>query len=67
MPIIRPFHALTEDFFHNNSDCTEGAAIKPEDLKRGTGGKQLCEICKRLTKADPVPYNDLNVFRPGKY
>lgn len=34
---------------HNNTDCTEGNNIEPENRREGTGGRPLYEHCKRLS------------------
>lgn len=49
---VTPFHSKRKDIkaYHNNSKCTEGNNIERENLKRGTGGRRLCERCKKLNK-----------------
>ena len=34
--------------YHNNRNCTEGNNIESENLKTGTGNKNLCSKCKKL-------------------
>jgi len=51
MPKVKSFHSkLPSDrpVYHNNSKCTEGDNIQPENKVAGTGGHPLCDHCKRL-------------------
>jgi hypothetical protein len=43
-----PWHSIKQNVHHNNTDCTEGNNIEPEYRRSGTGGKPLCDRCKRL-------------------
>jgi hypothetical protein len=43
-----PWHSVQESVHHNNTQCTEGNNIEKKYRKEGTGGKPLCEHCKRL-------------------
>ena len=36
--------------YHNNPACRFGYVLKPENVRRGTGGKWLCKECERLNK-----------------
>lgn len=49
---VIPFHSKRKDIkvYHNNNRCTEGNNIEPWNYKRGTGGRRLCERCKKLNK-----------------
>lgn len=33
---------------HDHNDCPDGKRIKTENRKYGTGGKPLCDACKKL-------------------
>jgi len=46
-----PWHSVNSDIYHNNPNCQTGNRIEPENLRQGTGNKQLCEECKRLNSA----------------
>jgi hypothetical protein len=46
-----PWHSVNSEVYHNNPDCQTGNSIEPENVRQGTGGKQLCEECRRLNKA----------------
>lgn len=48
MAKVSPFHAVLRSVHHDNSDCTEGNNIEPENRRSGTGGKPKCDHCKRL-------------------
>lgn len=43
-----PFHSPKQSVHHNNTKCTEGNNIETGNKKSGTGGKPLCDHCKRL-------------------
>lgn len=45
---VSPWHSIKQSVHHNNTECTEGNNIEPENRRRGTDGKPLCEHCKRL-------------------
>lgn len=36
------------DVYHNNTGCTEGNNIEARYWASGTGGKRLCDHCRRL-------------------
>jgi len=46
-----PWHSANSDVYHNNHNCRTGNSIKTENVRRGTGGKPLCEECERLDSA----------------
>jgi hypothetical protein len=48
MPRVEPFHSVLQPVHHDNSRCTEGNNIEPQYLRKGTGGKPLCQHCQRL-------------------
>lgn len=52
MPKVPAFHSIKESskVHHNNSKCTEGNNIERENKRDGTGGKPLCDHCKRLNE-----------------
>lgn len=43
------FHSVKQDKHHNNTSCTEGNNIEPENWRAGTGGKPLCKRCQDLS------------------
>ena len=47
----RPWHSANSDVYHNNPSCQTGNSMDPENVRRGTGGKSLCEECQRLNNA----------------
>ena len=49
---VSPFHSKRKGImvYHNNNRCTEGNNIESRNYKRGTGGKRLCERCKKLNR-----------------
>jgi hypothetical protein len=46
-----PWHSVDSNVFHNNPNCQTGSRIEPENVRQGTGNKQLCEECARLNSA----------------
>ena len=48
MPKTNPWHSVKQDVYHNNTECTEGNNIEPENRREGDGGKRLCDHCKSL-------------------
>lgn len=43
-----PWHSTKSNVHHECTNCNTGNNIEKENLKPGTGGKPLCEECKRL-------------------
>jgi hypothetical protein len=43
-----PWHSIKQSVHHNDTACTEGNNIEPENKRDGTGGKPLCSHCARL-------------------
>jgi len=50
MPKTSPWHSIKQNVHHNNTECNEGNNIEPENRREGTGGKPLCENCKKLNE-----------------
>lgn len=50
MAKVNPFHSKRPgtNRHHDNSSCTEGNNIEPENRVSGTGGHPLCARCKEL-------------------
>lgn len=48
MSKTNPWHSIKQQKHHNNTKCTEGNNIEPENRRSGTGGKPLCSHCSRL-------------------
>ncbi len=48
MPQRSPWHSEKSDVYHNNTNCNTGNNIEKENVRPGTGGKKLCDECKRL-------------------
>ena len=46
-----PWYSANSDVYHNNPNCQTGNNMDPENVRQGTGGKPLCEECKRLNNA----------------
>lgn len=46
-----PWHSVNADVYHDNPNCITGGNIEPENVRKGTGGKQLCGECQRLDTA----------------
>jgi hypothetical protein len=43
-----PWHSIKQTVHHDNTNCNTGNNIEKENLRDGTGGKPLCDECKRL-------------------
>ncbi len=51
MPQASPWHSKKDSdrkVHHNNTKCTEGNNIETANRVAGTGGRPLCEHCKKL-------------------
>ncbi len=48
MPKVTAMHSVKQRVHHNNSRCTERNNIERENIRPGTGGKPLCQHCRRL-------------------
>ena len=48
MAVTSPWHSVKEPVHHNNTGCTEGNNIEPENRRPGTGNKPLCKHCAKL-------------------
>ena len=49
---VIPYHSIQIgiEVYHNSNKCTEGNNIENRNRRPGTGGKRLCDHCKRLEK-----------------
>ncbi|EKD43835.1 MAG: hypothetical protein ACD_72C00100G0006 [uncultured bacterium] len=49
---VSPYHSIQPgiEVYHNSNQCTEGNNIERQNRRQGTGGKRLCDHCKRLEK-----------------
>lgn len=53
MPKTSPWHSVKKNdpnVYHDNTKCTEGNNIEPENRRSGTDGRPLCKSCDRLDK-----------------
>jgi len=51
MAKVAPFHSIKPyepQVYHNDTRCTEGNNIEPQNKRMGTGGRRLCDRCARL-------------------
>lgn len=48
MPQTAPWHSVKQNVHHDNTNCTEGNNIEPENRRSGTGGKPKCQHCEKL-------------------
>lgn len=44
-----PWHSIKSNVHHDNTNCNTGNNIERENLRAGTGGRPLCEECRRLS------------------
>lgn len=53
MAKVSPFHSVKETtdrkVYHDNSSCTEGNNIEPENKRSGTDGRPKCSRCLSLS------------------
>lgn len=47
---VKEWHDVCREVYHNNSACTEGNNIEPQNLKEGKGGVRICKRCAILNK-----------------
>lgn len=45
------WYSVKQSVYHNNSRCKTGNNIDSEHVRQGTGGKPLCEECRRHNEA----------------
>lgn len=48
MAKVSPYHSIKQSVHHTHTNCTEGNNIEKENKRDGTGGKPLCDHCKRM-------------------
>ncbi len=48
MAKVAAWHSVKSNVHHNDTNCNTGNNIETENRRSGTGGKPLCEECKRL-------------------
>jgi hypothetical protein len=48
---LRPFHSPRQRIHHRDETCAVGQTIAPNELRLGTGGKDLCPECEELVRA----------------
>ena len=46
-----PWHSANSEVYHNNPNCQTGNSMDPDNVRRWTGGKTLCEECQMLNNA----------------
>jgi hypothetical protein len=56
MPTVQPYHTNSPEYppkhrevYHDKDTCPDGKRIKPEHKERGTGGKQHCKECPKVS------------------
>jgi len=48
---VPPYHSAKpsiREVYHDHRECTEGNNIESYYLRQGTGGRPLCDHCKKL-------------------
>lgn len=50
MSRVNPTYSVERgrDRYHNSDKCTERNNIESQNVRQGTGGRQLCDHCARL-------------------
>jgi hypothetical protein len=51
MSSVRTFHSPRQKVHHRDRGCGAGQIIAPEELRAGTGGRDLCPECAELVRA----------------
>jgi hypothetical protein len=56
---VAPFHSINESRngaprYHTNDQCERALAIPPDDLRPGSGGFYLCEICRAMREQEEL-------------
>jgi len=49
-----PWHSIKQTdrpVYHDDTACTEGNNIEPQNRRDGTGGRRKCDRCKELNGA----------------
>jgi hypothetical protein len=49
-----PFHTVAQRVHHRHHGCGSGRSITPDQIRAGTGGKELCPECADLAKRETV-------------
>ena len=56
MPTVKPYPTNSPEYppkhrevYHDKDTCPDGKRIKPEHKEQGTGGKQLCKECPKVS------------------
>lgn len=47
------YYTVSEEAFpryHNRPDCKDGSLITDKDIRAGTGGRPLCDICRQAQR-----------------
>jgi hypothetical protein len=47
-----PWHAESEPYHHNNTECVRTQEIPREQRRPGEGRKPLCKVCSALAHAE---------------
>ena len=56
---IRAYYSTLRIVYHTHDDCEEGRRIPEKNLKRGKGGRSLCNDCRALNQRRvPRPNDD---------
>jgi hypothetical protein len=54
---VQPYHTITPeagqpghrgDVYHDQSTCSDGMRIKPENRRAGSAGRLKCDECKNI-------------------
>jgi hypothetical protein len=59
MTRVAPFHSINESRrgaprYHTNDLCERALAIPPDDLRPGSGGFYVCEICRAMREQEEL-------------
>lgn len=49
-----PFHAAADSTYHDNTECMFAAEIPPANRQEGDDGKEHCELCRALNRAEEL-------------
>ena len=45
---VASWNSIKQPVHHNNTNCNTGNNIEKENLRPGSGGKPLCDDCRKL-------------------
>lgn len=50
--LTSPYHSVDGHVYHVYSDCSVGDNIERDKFRWGTGGRKLCDRCRRIRNGE---------------